>query len=323
MITQYLRKLRLRSNMEPSKKAPCVEEDAVLKQFAKEIGAISLTYLQAGNSKDRKYEMFTKDGGRYFLRIASSDRQRLFEQIFAVRTELFRAGGVLNAPVSVGTCPFGCYLLEPWLSGDTLLNLLQSMGESAQYEKGWEVGSIISTFHGLNMNMDDIPPLTKMFSRVMNRFKKTEYDLFGCRQKIIWGIEETLQNRQDGPSVLLHGDFHLNNIILDNENNISIVDFESVCVGDPLWDSISVMDSYRLEYPFRSFNEGFIAALSKDYLEDDWAIMASYCCLRKIKEYMFFQGRLTERLSTPSMWKMYCGFINNPSTLKAWLMNIN
>lgn len=288
--------------------------------FEKAYGATSLVRIQSGNSKDRKYEMHTKDGEHCFLKISSVDRKSLFEFIYAVQTELFRTGCLPNEPMGVGTCPGGSYLLDSWVSGDTLLRLLSAMGREEQYEKGRQVGLQILRLHEASMNQESVPPLSDMFKRVLNRFKKTEHDLFGFRQEMICEIEKTIRNMDNRPTVLLHGDFHLNNIILDEKETPVIIDLETLCVGDPLWDIVSIMDSCRLSHPFRWFNQGIVSAYTGDYSESEWEIMASYYCFRRVNEYQEFYGHLTDRLSSPFVWEMYCSFLRHPLELKKWLL---
>lgn len=317
LMTNYLKRFLLK---QLKWKRSTDGNQALFHYFAKAYGATSLVRIQAGGYIDRKFEMHTKDGGRYFLKISSIDRKSLFELIFTVRTELFHAGCLPNAPMRVGTCPEGCYLLDSWVSGDTLLQLLSTMGREEQYEKGRQVGMLLSRLHETSIALDGVPPLSDMFTRVLNRFKKTEHDLFGFRQEMICGIENALRNMDKKPTLLLHGDFHLNNIILAAKEMPVIIDFEALCIGDPLWDSVSVMDSCRLPRPYRWFNQGFVSAYTGDYSENEWGIMAAYYCFRKVNEYLVFYRCLTERLSSPSMWEMYCSFLRHPLELKKWLL---
>ena len=295
-------------------------DEAIFHYFVKACRATSLVRIQAGNAKDRKYEMNTKNGGHFFLRVSSVEKKALFELIFAVQTELFRAGCLPNAPMGIGICPKGCYLLDSWVSGDTLFQLLSDMGREEQFEKGQQVGLLLRLIHEASIALDGVPPLSDMFKRVLNRFKKTEYDLFGFRDEMICEIEEVIRIMHKMPTVLLHGDFHLKNIILNEKETPVVIDFETLCVGDPLWDIISIMDSCRLPHPYHWFNQGFLSVFTDELSENGWERMAVYYCFRRVSEYLVFNRRQINRLSSPSMWEMYRNFLSHPLELKKWLL---
>ena len=317
LMKNYLKRLLLKHLQ--WKEFP-VGDEAIFHYFEKAYGATSLVRIQAGNVKDRKYEMNTKNGGHFFLRVSSVEKKTLFELIFAVQTELFRVGCLPNAPMGVGVCPKGSYLLDSWVSGDTLIKTLSDMGREEQFEKGQQVGLSLRRIHEASIALDGVPPLSDMFKRVLNRFKKTEYDLFGFRDEMICEIEEIIRNMEKMPTVLLHGDFHLNNIILDEKETPIVIDFETLCVGDPLWDIVSIMDSCRLPHPYHWFNQGFLSVFTDELSENDWGRMTVYYCFRRVNEYRVFYGRQTNRLSSPSMWEMYCNFLSHPLELKKWLL---
>lgn len=317
MKTNFLKRFLLKG--QPWKISP-IRNKAMLNYFEETYDATSLEPIKVGHSKDRKFIIRTKNDECYFLRVASLDKKSLIERIFAVRKELFRIGCLSNVPIAVGTCPEGCYLLEPWLTGNTLPQRLPTMKQEEQYELGKQVGMMYLRFHEVSFPKRDLPPLSDSFTRTLNKFKKTEHELFGYKETIVCGIEDALRKMSDRPSELLHGDFHLNNIILDETHTPVVIDFEAVCVGDPLFDCVTIMDNYHPPYPYRWFNQGFSSAFPDAFSESDWEIMAAYFCFRKLNEYLVFHDCLNERLSSPSMWKMYCDFMRHPLELKKWLL---
>ncbi|MHA1912517.1 MAG: aminoglycoside phosphotransferase family protein [Candidatus Kariarchaeaceae archaeon] len=71
-------------------------------------------------------------------------------------------------------------------------------------------------------------------------------------------IDSLLNNWPISPSQLIHGDFHRENII-QTETDFVLIDFEFVCVGDPLFDLLYclVYDLILFMYDTNSSENGF------------------------------------------------------------------
>lgn len=157
-------------------------EKLILSKLRSGYGAYKIEQINMGNSPDRKYQVSCENDRRMFLRISPSAKSERLKRDAAVKTQLEKLGILHYPPLEIGSLMDYDYVLSPWLTGETLMHILPVQTESRQYELGKLVAGLLEQLHTSSIE-EDLPLLKTMLNRVLTRFKKTEFDLFGLRDE--------------------------------------------------------------------------------------------------------------------------------------------
>lgn len=182
------------------------------------------------------------------------------------------------------------------------LRFIEGENIHSQIDKGIETWNI---WNNCTINEADIEShkniSRNLFNKVIKKFKqengsnrllKINSDLlFSLMDKYLkhWPEEEI--------SRLIHGDFHLANIIVGKEENLGMIDWEYSCIGDPLFDLAYLIIYYFGEQVImadKNTQEGFIEyfnSISQRLKVDtrlflEWASLASLIiCIWYLEEF--------------------------------------
>ena len=124
----------------------------------------------------------------------------------------------------------------------------------------------------------------------LDRFNLNDLNTFLVRHpeyKKIVNDAQTIWMKDSDSKTLIHGDFKLNNIIIDIKKNIWIVDWENVLIGTPEWDYAILLFSIfltedikkedfllKIEKKIKSFEKGYGAGFIKEKTEAYFLILA-------------------------------------------------
>lgn len=196
--------------------------------------------IHKGWSEDRKYCVTDENGNRFLLRVSPAellDRKKaefaLMEQVAALEVPMCK-------PLDFGTCGEGVYSLQSWVDGVDLESVLPGFSEDAQYRYGMEAGRILKTIHTIPAPPDQ-PDWEARFNRKIDRKiqKYLECPLhYENGEAFLEYIQENRHLLKDRPQVYQHGDYHVGNMMLDQENKLQIIDFNRSDFGDP-WEEFN------------------------------------------------------------------------------------
>lgn len=91
----------------------------------------------------------------------------------------------------------------------------------------------------------------------------------------------------DRPQVVLHGDFHWNNCVIDEKGNIGIIDFSGNNTGDPWYEFGGLL--WVLEYS-DSFANGQIDGYFETLPDNFWKIFKFYVALYAFEHLTYSNG---------------------------------
>lgn len=198
--------------------------------------------VNKGWSNDKKYYIETIDGKRLLLRvtdIAEYDRKKIE---FEMMQRVMALGVPMSQPVAFGTCADGksVYSLLTWCDGKEAEEILPSLTETEQYVLGLKSGEILKKMHSI-----PAPETQEVWAVRFNR--KTDYKIQKYREcglrfdgddQIIDYIGKNRKLLENRPQCYQHGDYHVGNMILSPENELSIIDFNRPDFGDP-WEEFN------------------------------------------------------------------------------------
>lgn len=231
-----------------------------------------------GWSDDQKYYIEDERGEKLLLRVSDvslyDKRLEEFENI----KQLSKLDINMPKPIEFGTYNENkkVYSLLTWVEGDDAIEMLPKLDERTQYKLGFKAGQILEKIHTLRPTIK-IQPWDKTIDI---KIKKTIDFYRNCGFKIknddiiinyILDNEKYLKLR---PITFQHGDYHLGNMIITKEGDLSIIDFNRSSYGDP-WEEFD-----RFIFTWKenvTFARGQIEGYFKNEVpEDFFKVMSIY-----------------------------------------------
>ena len=120
--------------------------------------------------------------------------------------------------------------------------------ESAQQLENFISDSVhlLKQIHAIRADSEKLPDMKEQMLTWISSFR----NLPDIREALTGEVLEQMENmvRETPDSkMLLHADFHLNNILIC-EDELMLIDMDTLCTGDPIFDLATIYNSYR-EFP--------------------------------------------------------------------------
>ncbi len=193
-----------------------------------------------GWSEDKKYCVTDENGTKYLLRVSDSCQYERKKSEFQMMEQVAAIGVPMSKPLKFGRCEEGVYSLQSWIEGVDAEERIVFLSETEQYLYGLEAGRILQKIHSI--------PAPKSQEEWENRFNRKmdvkiqRYSECSIKyengQAFIDYIEENRHLLKDRPQVYQHGDYHIGNMMFDNEGCLQIIDFNRNDYGDP-WEEFN------------------------------------------------------------------------------------
>ena len=195
---------------------------------------INVAPLNKGWSADKKFILLNKDNEKFILRISNiSLYNKRFNQY-----ELLKSLEALNLNYPK-VIDFGkldednIYILLTYLDGNPAEVSIHEFDDSKQYNLGFTTGKMLKNIHSFKIKPDKSwwdkyqeKAIKKIDNYINSPLKHKNYE---CLLKY---YNDNLYLMKDRPQVLCHGDYHLGNMLID-ENNIVVIDFDKLSYADP------------------------------------------------------------------------------------------
>lgn len=203
-----------------------------------------------------------------------ADKEQEYHRI----QELYQNGISVSRPVEFGKTEDGTmvYSLTAWVEGELLETALKKKSPEEQYSLGIISGKLLKSIHSLqkcDMSENWLERYLKVIEPRMTAFKEEGIPFEGD-QAILAYFEENKDLLLSRPQVFLHGDYHMGNMILSENNEIVVIDWEKVdfdSIGDPWYE----FNRIGIEYP--SFAKGQIDGYFEgNPPEEFWRLLALY-----------------------------------------------
>lgn len=275
--------------------------------------------ISQGFSNDLKYYIRDEKGKEFFLRLSDSslyDRKKQEHEIINVMTKL---GVPSLQQIDFGYCNNGknVYMLQTWIKGEILETALPKLSEDEQYKLGIEAGKILKKIHSIKLAVTS-DWYSSRLKEYLSNYKI--YKQHGINYKYEQQINEFINKKVfllKGEQVsLVHGDYHVGNMILSPEQKIIIIDFDRFGWKAPIEDfyklavfsrNISIhfckgqIDGYTDNNPSSSFWEryclciamtSFLSLLWGKKMSEDMYIHRKRLCDILIQDHDCFLDRI-------------------------------
>ena len=239
----------------------------------------SRTLIEKGWSGDRKYCAVTADGQKYLLRISTIERLERKRREYEKMSEVAQLGISMCMPVEFGTCDEGAYSIQSWIDGVDAEETIMAMDADTQYRYGWDAGQILAKIHTIPAPID-APSWETRFNAKIDR-KIAMYE--NCELKYESGGDAFLDylacNRhllKDRPQSYQHADYHIGNMMIDNNGVLTIIDFDRDDFGDP-WEEFNRIVWCAQAAP--AFASGMVDGYFDGHIPMEfWKLLALYIC---------------------------------------------
>ena len=232
--------------------------------------------INNGWSTDIKYLIKDDNNNKYLLRISSIDQydKKLIE--FNYLKKLEEIGLSMCKPIEFGTCDDGVYIILSWIEGVDAQEYILTLSNKEQYEYGIIAGKELLKIHSLKAP-SNIFDCEENFNKKIDRKIKMYED---CPIKIDKAnnlIEYINNNRyllKNRNLVFHHGDYHIGNMMINENKELVIIDFNRADFGDPYEEFNRIVWCAQASSYFASgIVDGYF---NNDVPEDFWRVLALY-----------------------------------------------
>lgn len=237
---------------------------------------VSRKPVEKGWSGDKKYRATTKDGKKYLLRITSQERAHRFHLCYLRMQEVASLGIPMCLPVEFGECDEGTYAIHSWINGVDAEEYIPTLSKEKQYQYGLDAGRILRKLHSLPAPLD-APDWEDRFNAKIDR-KLQMYE--NCQLKYENGepfiryIESNRHLLKGRPQTYQHGDYHIGNMMIDQNGILTVIDFDRDDFGDP-WEEFNRIVWCAQAAP--AFASGMVDGYFNDQVPVNfWKLLALY-----------------------------------------------
>ena len=232
--------------------------------------------VNKGWSCDSKYCVTSSDGTKYLLRVTPAEKAATRADCFRMQKAASSLGVPMCQPIEYGECDGGVYILQSWIDGRDAEEVIPTMTEDEQYAYGVEAGEILAKIHTIPAP----PEQAEWGIRFNAKIDRKEKLYAECPVKfdgdcaIIDYVERCRDLVNGRPQSFQHGDYHIGNMMIDNEGRLRIIDFDRYDFGDP-WEEFNRIVWCAKPSPY--FASGMVDGyFGGDAPEEFWRLLALY-----------------------------------------------
>ena len=192
--------------------------------------------------RDAKYYIETDQNEKLLLRISDISEYQRKEMEYEALRKLDGCSILMSRPVAFGTCNAGnsVFMITTWIDGIAAEEALPRLTPRKQYDLGCVAGRALKELHKVPAP-EGQPDWAERFSRKIDRNIRNhgacDVRLPGA-DRIIRCINSNRHLLENRPQVFQHGDYHCGNMIVTNDNQLGIIDFNRLDFGDP-WEEFN------------------------------------------------------------------------------------
>lgn len=200
--------------------------------------------IEKGWSNDSKYLVEKEDGEKCLLRVGKREGIKRKEKEISIMKRAWKTGISMVKPLKVSVCEEenSSYLLQSWCVGRELEDEIGELSEREQYQQGIEAGIMLKKLHKL-VPVEEGEPWESFYNKKTDK-RILEYKACGIRlqddETLIRYIQDNRKLIVNRPKRLVHGDYHIGNMILNKDGRLCIIDFNRCGYGDPWEEFIKI-----------------------------------------------------------------------------------
>ena len=294
-----------------------------------------VTEITIGLSPDKKYQVQTPEGTNLFLRTFSIEKYKKKKREFEALKELKEEGMCVVTPVEIGIFKKEDgkkegYYLTSWAKGEMLSRVCDQLNNIDRYKIGQKLGKELKIFHSTNVKVKSIRRTSIDIEETIKKMKALDIE-----SSVITAVLDyfrknySMISKKRRPSIFIHYDLNLTNIIYDEKNiQFTFIDFDRCTMGDPLYNFISIFRSCMVR------NDGFFLVgcingyfgfeeknyYDKKIVNDLWIMINIFACVNYFEQLI--NAKKSMELYKNTKKETYLSIKKNYSKIKRELKNI-
>lgn len=237
---------------------------------------ISKEPINKGWSGDKKYCVTDEQGNKFLLRVSPIEQYERKKSEYELMSQVAELGVPMCRPLEFGISDEGVYFVQTWIDGLDAEEVMSDFSDTEQYVYGLEAGRILKKIHSITAP-ETLENWEIRFNRKMDYKiqKYTECPLkYENGQAFIDYINKNRHLLKDRPQVYQHGDYHIGNMMIGNDKQLNIIDFNRNDFGDP-WEEFNRIVWGAQKSPL------FASGMVNGYFDNDvpmefWRLLALY-----------------------------------------------
>lgn len=202
----------------------------------------TIEIINKGWSNDKKYCIVNDQNTKLLLRISDISKYEDRKKDFEIMKRLNKIDILISRPIDFGICNKGrnIYFLLTWLDGIDAKEILPTLSNKEQYNLGVKAGRALRKMHLIPAPKNQISwakRFNRKIDRNINNYQACGIKINGATQ-IIDYIEKNRYLLDNRPQSFQHGDYHVGNMIITNNGELGIIDFDRLDYGDP-WEEFN------------------------------------------------------------------------------------
>lgn len=240
--------------------------------------------VNKGWSSDKKYHIQTSDGRELLLRVSDISHYDVKKEEFNNMKALCKRDILMSYPLDFGVCNQGksVYILLSWIKGEDAETAVPRMNDKDQYLYGVKAGETLQEIHKLPVLEAQEDWFEKFNRKIDRNFRYYEECgiKFNFSHELIAYINDNRELLRNRPQTFQHGDYHTGNMLINEDRELGIIDFNRFDYGDPWEEFNRIVWCVRTS---KSFASGYINGYFNNQVPDlFFRLMALYIATNQL-----------------------------------------
>lgn len=277
------------------------------------------TKINKGWSNDKKYLVKYK-GKDYLLRESPVELLPRIQSLFDISKDLDDLGIPISKPLQIIKKDKKIQVLYNWIQGVDMIDIINKCSKQEQYHYGLEAGDYLKRIHSIKAPVSIEPwdiRFNRKIDRNINRYHESILDIPEIKLFINY-LESNRYLLKNRPQCFQHGDYHIGNFMINDQNQLIIIDFDRYDFGDP-WEEFNRIVWSVASSPL--FASGIINGyFNNDVPEEFWRLLTLYISSNTVSSLTWALGLNEEQLKimTSQMHNVLEWYDNFTSIIPKW-----
>lgn len=277
-----------------------MSEEKIIKMLQENRGYLNnstVLKINKGWSNSQKYILSTENH-KYLLTIFDLNQYENKLKQFEMLKTMTNLGAKVSKPIEIDCDSNYGYIVVSYIGGQDAEESLNMLDEKTQYKIGIEAGKELKLMHQVEAPKD----LKTWYERKKNKhlrymelYNESKIRLKN-EEKVLDFVEKNIDLMANRPNLFQHDDFHVGNIILNNEKVVGVIDFDLMDWGDPIHEFVKIGTvSRKVSIPFCIGQiHGYLGTSEPDELF--WRLYSLYHCMTAISTVVWVQRFHPDRI---------------------------
>lgn len=218
---------------------------------------VDIQPIMKGMSSDEKYRVTLSDGRHCLLRISEGSQYQRKASEFHMMRQAFEHGISTSEPYAFGRYNDGrIFQLTAWLNGTDLETILPSVSSADCFNLGKQAACLLQKIHAVPTPATSEPWKERFRRKIAIRSKEAEdmLGMTGTLSRLCSYMMDNLSILDDCTQCFNHGDFNPGNLILLENGELAVIDFNSYNdgYGEPIFETTTILLDDSLDEQFKN-----------------------------------------------------------------------